>query len=91
MILNDFGKIVQDCWNEIPAHFDNVETAAFMVMPNHIHGIVHLIDATRRGKACLAPTVNLVLLYFQRQGYPAPKFFGHILAHKSFTKGTLCQ
>lgn len=62
MVLNDFGTVVQECWNRIPSHFDNAETATFVIMPNHVHGIVHLFDATCRGKACLAPTDNGVTL-----------------------------
>ncbi len=37
---NTLGKIVQECWNEIPAHFPNVEVDAFVAMPNHVHGII---------------------------------------------------
>ena len=48
MQLNEYGKIVQKWWNEIPKHFPNVEIVAFIIMPNHIHGII-LITADRRG------------------------------------------
>lgn len=40
MILNEYGEIVHTCWLEIPRHFPNVILDAFIVMPNHIHGIV---------------------------------------------------
>ncbi len=40
MIRNALGEIVQECWNEIPSHFPNVEAGAFTVMPNHAHGII---------------------------------------------------
>lgn len=40
MALNEFGRIVDDCWHDIPNHFSNVELDAFVVMPNHIHGII---------------------------------------------------
>jgi putative transposase len=30
-------------WNEIPKHFPFVELAAFVIMPNHVHGII-IID-----------------------------------------------
>ncbi len=40
MRLNAHGNIVSECWNKIPTHFPNVETDAFVVMPNHIHGII---------------------------------------------------
>jgi putative transposase len=40
MVLNDEGRIIDECWREIPRHFANVELATHIVMPNHIHGIV---------------------------------------------------
>ena len=42
MLLNDFGKIVDNCWNEIPKHFANVQLDYYVIMPNHIHGIIIL-------------------------------------------------
>ena len=47
MILNPYGEIVQKWWREIPVHFANVETGAFVIMPNHIHGII--LIGERRG------------------------------------------
>ena len=35
------AAIVENCWNEIPSHFQ-VITDAFVVMPNHVHGILFL-------------------------------------------------
>ncbi|MCQ8105445.1 transposase [Methylomonas sp. SURF-2] len=40
MVANDLGRVVECCWNEIPAHFPNVASDAFVVMPNHVHGIL---------------------------------------------------
>lgn len=40
MILNQFGKIAQKFWQEIPQHFNNTELDEFIIMPNHIHGII---------------------------------------------------
>jgi len=40
MNLSALGQSAWDCWNEIPAHFPFVELGAFVVMPNHAHGIV---------------------------------------------------
>ncbi len=56
MNLNGFGKIAESCWHEIPDHFPNVQLDEFIVMPNHIHGIIIITDKSRRGKACLAQT-----------------------------------
>lgn len=38
------GLIVRKCWLKIPNHFQDVELGAFAVMPNHIHGILHITD-----------------------------------------------
>ena len=42
--LNAYGDIVLACWDAIPAHCANVELDAFVVMPNHVHGIIVLTD-----------------------------------------------
>ena len=44
MVLNEYGEIVRACWREIPDHFPHVELDAFVVMPNHIHGIIVIVD-----------------------------------------------
>ncbi|MEM1252673.1 MAG: transposase [Cyanobacteria bacterium P01_H01_bin.21] len=40
MQLNQFGQIAEDCWQQIPKHFSNVDLDEFIVMPNHLHGII---------------------------------------------------
>jgi len=45
MELNDAGKIASQCWLDIPKHFPNVILHEFIIMPNHIHGIVELVGA----------------------------------------------
>jgi putative transposase len=36
----EIGKFAEICWYEIPNHFPFVQLGAFVVMPNHIHGII---------------------------------------------------
>lgn len=43
MQLNDIGKLAQQYWMEIPNHFSFIALDNFVVMPNHIHGIL-IID-----------------------------------------------
>ena len=45
--LNEIGRIAQRCWEEIPQHFPCVDLDAFVVMPNHIHGIIVIKDLGR--------------------------------------------
>jgi len=66
MILNDLGKIADECWRSIPEHFPLVELGAYVIMPNHVHGIIVIrndesapmggtVDDGRRGAALLRP------------------------------------
>ena len=40
MRLNPFGEIVEACWEGLPSRYPDIELDAFVVMPNHIHGII---------------------------------------------------
>jgi REP element-mobilizing transposase RayT len=42
MVLNAIGRIVAACWDAIPKHFAGTDVDVFVVMPNHVHGIVVL-------------------------------------------------
>ena len=64
VVWSRFGRIAAERWSDIPRHFAHVTLDAFVVMPNHIHGILFLRYpdgedwATRRGIACYAPTTT---------------------------------
>ncbi|MES2798646.1 MAG: transposase [Bacteroidota bacterium] len=42
MILNEAGKFAEKCWMNIPKHFQNAIIHEFVIMPDHIHGIIEL-------------------------------------------------
>jgi REP element-mobilizing transposase RayT len=50
MHLNELGKVTQNYWQRLPLHF-MVELDGFIVMPNHLHGILLLGDKLGRGEA----------------------------------------
>ncbi len=54
MQLSVVGRIADECWRAIPDHFDNCVVDEFVVMPNHVHGIV--VITTRRDVACNVST-----------------------------------
>ncbi len=58
MHICDLGKIVEECWKVLPVHFQNLEVESFVVMPNHIHGIVIIHEDDRRGTIYRAPTTE---------------------------------
>lgn len=50
MHMNDAGRMVRRWWNELNRKLPNVQTDAFVIMPNHIHGIIiiHAVGADLR-------------------------------------------
>ena len=40
MELSQIGKIADRCWLGIPKHFPFVQLNEFVIMPNHVHGII---------------------------------------------------
>lgn len=44
MILNEWGKIAEQYWLEMPIYFPNLQLDEFVVMPNHIHGIIVIME-----------------------------------------------
>jgi putative transposase len=50
MTLSKIGKIAKECWLDIPHNFRNVELDEWIIMPNHLHGII-FIHNWRRGEA----------------------------------------
>ena len=43
IILNEIGKIAISSWNNLKSYFPKVNLDTFVVMPNHMHGIVELV------------------------------------------------
>jgi REP element-mobilizing transposase RayT len=43
--LTEVGKIAHAYWREIPEHFPNAVLDQYAIMPDHIHGILRLINA----------------------------------------------
>ncbi|MCX6138681.1 MAG: hypothetical protein NTV54_14445 [Ignavibacteriales bacterium] len=45
MIFNYYGTIVRECWDALPHHIAGCMLDDFVVMPNHVHGIIIIIDS----------------------------------------------
>jgi putative transposase len=45
MHLNDAGKMARDVWDDLSIRYLSIETDAFVVMPNHIHGVIVIVGA----------------------------------------------
>jgi putative transposase len=45
MVLGQTGQVVRQVWESLPQRFSSVALDAFVVMPNHIHGIIEIVGA----------------------------------------------
>ena len=43
--LNNAGKEAEKCWLEIPNHYPQTKLHQFIIMPNHLHGIIEIVGA----------------------------------------------
>ncbi|WP_372846841.1 transposase [Pontiella sp.] len=50
--LSEGGRVAEQCWHAIPEHFPEVEACEFVVMPDHMHGIIFM---PHRGAKHLSP------------------------------------
>ena len=52
MRLNAYGEMIRSTWREIPSYYQGIGTDAFVVMPNHVHGIIFIesVGAIPRGR-----------------------------------------
>lgn len=53
---NALGRLVEQCWDEIPRHYGHIALGARQVMPNHFHGLVQI---TRSGGKGLGEVMNV--------------------------------
>jgi REP element-mobilizing transposase RayT len=57
MRLNEFGEIVRDEWLKTETIRPRVQLDEYVIMPNHVHGIIIINDDNRRGTLQRAPTI----------------------------------
>jgi putative transposase len=66
MVLNKAGQIVESEWQQLPTHYPNVTLDACVVMPNHVHMVIILMNAGKMDSGVMtagvmnhAPTNNV--------------------------------
>lgn len=85
MSLSPFGEVASRCWYEIPAHMPSVELDAFVIMPNHMHGILILHDDSPKNPS-LGHVINTYKGAVTRLTRQAPHHFTdeNPLWHRNF-------
>jgi len=71
MRLSKIGGFANDYWMEIPEHFPFVKLDAFVVMPNHIHGIITINHF--KNVACNISTNDIPLSINKQMANISPK------------------
>jgi REP element-mobilizing transposase RayT len=51
--LSEAGEIVDSVWRNLPNHYTNCELDEYIIMPDHFHGIIIIIDCCREGSVTL--------------------------------------
>jgi putative transposase len=84
MTLFPIGIIAERYWKNIPRHFPNIRLDEFCIMPNHIHGILIIKDASNVGVQYEIPgnhiePLHSVESHFHSFQHTVPKSIGSIL------------
>ena len=59
MIYNTYGETACQIWENIPFHYRNVDTDEYIVMPNHIHGVIVIREKNVGTEQCSVPTKTM--------------------------------
>ena len=59
MRLNGMGQIVATIWDSLPERYPDVDADAFVIMPNHIHGIIVINGDVQVGAIHESPDLDL--------------------------------
>lgn len=55
MQLNDSGNVAHKYWLAIPDHYQNTVLHEFVIMPNHVHGIIEIKEGISVGAQYFVP------------------------------------
>lgn len=80
MQLNEAGQVVLQTWQGLPGRFLAIELDEFVVMPNHVHGIIHSVGAPFMAPVAPEPTAPL------RWG----RWFAHLRRHQRVLYDNRC-
>jgi len=59
MDLNDAGKMIQRWWNELINKFANIKIDEYVMMPNHFHGVIYIVESAGTGQCDMSVGADL--------------------------------
>lgn len=63
--LTEIGYIINKNWKAIPNLYKNIDIDEFVIMPNHLHGIIIISRYYKRATARIAPTLGQIIGSFK--------------------------
>ncbi|MFH0920230.1 MAG: transposase, partial [Fibrobacterota bacterium] len=57
--LNEYGKFVAFTWNDLLNHVNNIQLDEFIIMPNHVHGIIRIVSETGEKNTTTGPAGSI--------------------------------
>ncbi len=64
IVLSETGLLAEKYWSEIPFHFSGTRLDEFVIMPDHIHGIIHIESENKKEK--MPYSLGLIINQFKR-------------------------
>lgn len=55
MVLNEAGKMINQIWRDLQVRYPTIELDEFIIMPNHLHGIIMTNLVVRAGHRARTP------------------------------------
>jgi putative transposase len=68
--LTEIGKIIENQWNEISDQFDSITLDEFIIMPNHLLGMIQIMPSRCRGLINQTPTPEQIPATKYKNGTP---------------------
>jgi len=99
MVLNEKGEIVKDTWDDLVNHYSNIKLDAFIIMPDHVHGIISITknvnDDAKTGSKIVSLSeiirgfktfsARKINQIYNKSGIPLwqPRFYDHIIRNNT--------
>lgn len=92
MTLNKFGEIVKTEWIRTLEYYNNIELDKYIIMPNHLHGIINITD--KSGSSAVGAIHELPLQQknkHYRRKMLIPMFIGRFKMNSSKKTNIICN
>lgn len=77
MVLSEMGMIADKCWMDIPKHFPFVNLDKYIVMPNHVHGIIVIVETQNLASPGHAQTEMSAMRTTETQNLASPGLYDY--------------